>query len=329
MPVFGNVCTAWKDVYKGKVDDLSKCTDWDKVIDKYVNGACTQTKKQDIMENQCQLVDVIDATSETGYRKVNQCQLVKVGEEDVCVKWDQVPVYKDVCKKYAQMDVWEKQCSKTENQQTGTQQVCVKTEKQDVFTDVCTKYEQQVIGQKCTATDPNWTCPTQNIVSDGVTPARYYRYEGPVPANDDDLANAANYRLVEIDRAQNINFPVPLEPRTGALRERKDCAALTSCTRLEEMQNYANWFTYYRHRLFAAIAVTSQAAADLKGDLSAIRLGFGRINYFDQGPGPVESVWRAPGRKQVPRGRQGSGSQGSASGCRRARCAQLHGLPEK
>ena len=107
-----------------------------------------------------------------------------------------------------------------------------------------------------------------------------------MPASDDDLANSTNYRMVEIDRAQNINFPVPLDPRTGALRERKDCAALTSCTRLEEMQNYANWFTYYRHRLFAAIAVTSQAAADLKGDLSAIRLGYGRINYSDNGPDP-------------------------------------------
>ncbi len=52
------------------------------------------------------------------------------------------------------------------------------------------------------------------------------------------------------------------------------------------MQNYANWYTYYRHRLFAAIAVTSQAAADLKGDLSAIRLGYGRINYSHNGPDP-------------------------------------------
>ena len=59
------------------------------------------------------------------------------------------------------------------------------------------------------------------------------------------------------------------------------------------MQNYANWFTYYRHRLFAAIAVTSQAAADLKGDLSAIRLGYGRINYSDNGRRSVGSVRRA------------------------------------
>jgi type IV pilus assembly protein PilY1 len=286
VKVFGDVCVAWKDVYKGQVDDLTKCTDWDKVIDKYVNGACTDTKKQDVYENQCQLVDVIDATSETGYRKVNQCQQVKTGEIDVCIKWDQVPVYKDVCKKYAKKDVWEKQCSKTENQQTGWSQVCTKTVKEDVFQDVCKTYSKQVVGKKCTGTDPNWTCPAQNITSDGVTPARYYRYEGPVPASDDDLANSTNYRMVEVDRAQNINYPIPVDPRTGALRERKDCAAKTSCTRLEEMQNYANWFTYYRHRLFAAIAVTSQAASDLKGDLSAIRLGSGRINYFDQGPDP-------------------------------------------
>jgi type IV pilus assembly protein PilY1 len=211
---------------------------------------------------------------------------VKIGEQDVCTAWDQVPVFKDVCKKYAKKDVWEKQCDKTENQQTGTQNVCVQTKKEDIFQDVCKTQVDAVVGQKCIGTDPNWVCPPQNIVSDGVTPARYYRYEGPLPANDDDLAKPNNYRMVEIDRAQNINFPVPVEPRTGNPRERKDCAAKTSCTRLEEMQNYANWFTYYRHRLFAAIAVTSQAAADLKGDLSAIRLGFGRINYFENGPDP-------------------------------------------
>jgi type IV pilus assembly protein PilY1 len=34
------------------------------------------------------------------------------------------------------------------------------------------------------------------------------------------------------------------------------------------------------------MAVTSQAASDLKGDLSAIRLGYGRINYSNNGPDP-------------------------------------------
>ncbi len=327
-PCSATCASAWKDVFKGKVDDLNNCVDWDKVVDKWVNDTCKKWDKQDVYVDQCELVDVIDSTSETGYRKVNECKPVKTGTIDVCEDWNQVPVYKDVCKKYAKMDVWEKQCSKTESQQTGTQQVCKKTQKEDVFQDVCIKYEPQVVGQKCVATDPAWTCPPANIVSDGMTPARYYRYEGPVPASDDDLAKSANYRLVEIDRAANINFPVPLDPRTGALRERKDCAAPTSCTRLEEMQNYANWFTYYRHRLFAAIAVTSQAAADLKGDLSAIRLGFGRINYFDNGPRSLGPVRCTPGCQEVPGARQGPGSQGSASGCRRARGAQLHRLQE-
>ena len=146
---------------------------------------------------------------------------------------------------------------------------------------------QQVQTQTtCAAFDPNWVCPPQNITADNLTPARYYRYEGSVPATDDDLALISNYRLVEIDRAVNANFPVPVDPRTGVARTRDDCAAQTSCTRLEEMQNYANWYTYYRHRLFAAMAVTSQAAADLKGDLSAIRLGYGRINYSHNGPDP-------------------------------------------
>ena len=40
VPVFGNVCTATKDVFKGKVDDLTKCTDWKKESAGFVNGAC-------------------------------------------------------------------------------------------------------------------------------------------------------------------------------------------------------------------------------------------------------------------------------------------------
>jgi type IV pilus assembly protein PilY1 len=182
--------------------------------------------------------------------------------------------------------VYGQQCIQWQNQQTGTAQQCDSWSTVPVYQNNCVQTAMVQTGQTCVATDPNWVCPPANITQDNLTPARYYRYEGSVPATDDDLAVIDNYRLVEIDRAAGNNFPVPVDPRTGVVRTRKDCAAGTTCTLAEEMQNYANWFTYYRHRLFAAMAVTSQAAADLKGDLSAIRLGYGRINYSDNGPDP-------------------------------------------
>jgi len=296
VPTYGDVCVATKDVFKGKVDDLTKCLEWDKQFVKNIDGACIETEKKEVWKDVCKLEEVADATSETGYRWANVCTKEKV-EQEVCVKWEQIPQYKDVCKKYEKKDVYEKQCTKYENQQVGTTQKCVESKIEDVFSNVCVTEVDETYNTTCKTFDPVWTCPPQNTMSDGLTPARYYRYEGKTPASDDDLAAPLNYRLVEIDRAKAINFPVPVDPRTGDLRRRKDCTAnavtkeealigTASCTHLEEMQNYANWFTYYRHRLFAAIAVTSQAAADLKGDLSAIRLGYGRINYFDNGPDP-------------------------------------------
>ena len=284
VPVFGNVCVQWQQVQTGWQNGT--CNTWQQQQTGTTNGACLTWATVPVYVQQCQIVTVVDATSETGYRQVQQC--VQVWDHDVqqCTSYQQIPVFTNVCTSYNQVPVYTNQCVQYQNQQTGTTQQCIASHQEPVYTNQCVQWQQVQTQTTCAVPDPNFVCPPQNITSDNLTPARYYRYEGPVPATDDDLATISHYRLVEVDRAVNANFPVPVEPRTGAIRTRDDCAAQTSCTRLEEMQNYANWFTYYRHRLFAAMAVSSQAAADLKGDLSAIRLGFGRINYFDNGPDP-------------------------------------------
>jgi type IV pilus assembly protein PilY1 len=72
---------------------------------------------------------------------------------------------------------------------------------------------------------------------------------------------------------------------------RTDCAGAT-CTKAEELKNFANWFTYYRLRNFLAIGSTSRAFAT---ETSGIRVGYGRINYrptlaadmIDNSPGTV------------------------------------------
>ncbi len=284
VPVFGNVCTQYQQVQTGWTNGA--CNTWQQQQTGWMNGACNTWATIPQYQQQCQQVTVVDATSETGYRQVQQCQQVYIGDIQQCTAYDQIPVFAQVCTAYDQVPVFGQQCVQWQNQQTGTTQVCDSWSTVPVFQDQCVQWQQVQTPTTCAVFDPNWVCPQANITSDNLTPARYYRYEGSVPATDDDLAVIGNYRLVEVDRAGGNNFPVPVDPRTGAVRKRSDCAASTTCTLAEEMQNYANWFTYYRHRLFAAMAVTSQAASDLKGDLSAIRLGYGRINYFDNGPDP-------------------------------------------
>lgn len=284
VPVYQNVCVDWTKVPNGFKNGA--CLKTQQQQTGWKNGSCIKTEKKDIFEKQCTIETVVDPTSETGYRQVQVCVDVKIGEQDVCVQWEQLPVYTDVCVQWEQIQQYKDECVKYENQQTGTTKQCVSWTPVPKYKDVCQSYKTVTVNTTCKTYDPDWVCPPQNITSDNLTPARYYRYEGPVPASDDDLAVPGNYRLVEVDRAVVAAFPVPVDPRTGLARVRKDCALGTSCSRVEEMQNYANWFTYYRHRLFAALAVTSQAAADLKGDLSALRLGYGRINYFHNGPDP-------------------------------------------
>ncbi|MGY8904997.1 MAG: pilus assembly protein [Burkholderiales bacterium] len=64
-----------------------------------------------------------------------------------------------------------------------------------------------------------------------------------------------------------------LYPRAA---ERSDCVTSAStCTLVEELQNFANWFTYYRSRVFSAIGGTAEAFQNLP---TSYRLGYGRIN---------------------------------------------------
>ena len=111
-----------------------------------------------------------------------------------------------------------------------------------------------------------------------LTPARYYRFTGG------DKGLPENYQVVQIDRTRpSYSYPV-IDATTGIApteltSQRLDCAAKTSCTWLEEAQNYANWFLYYRNRLFAAQAVMADSLSSLRStSQQSLRLGYGRIN---------------------------------------------------
>ena len=115
-----------------------------------------------------------------------------------------------------------------------------------------------------------------------LTPARYYYYTGK---STDDKAKPEHYKVVQIDRTRPAAVFTVIDATTGqaatdATSQRSDCAAKTSCTWLEEAQNYANWYLYYRNRLFAAQAVLADSLSSMTSSTQqSLRVGYGQINY--------------------------------------------------
>lgn len=159
------------------------------------------------------------------------------------------------------------------------------------------------------------TSPAQ-YVNGYWTPARYVVYEGPASPTPAQRANASNYRMVMIDRKFAWNPALnagaggrdPASPAykfqvvdalTGQVAYRPDCDVLatqdgTWCTFEQEAQNYANWYTYYRTRLFSSVAVVSDVLSNFTGAEQRLRMGYGRINYFRNGRNPWDVNSLAP-----------------------------------
>jgi type IV pilus assembly protein PilY1 len=156
-------------------------------------------------------------------------------------------------------------------------------------------------------TPPAWSCcPTGNLQSGGCNPdkiptgftctdgswapdlrqpalARYYVYAPASGAVSPNEAQPQHYVLVEINRHVQHDYP-RAETRT-------DCVAKKTndlCSWDEEAQNFANWYTYYRTRLQAAVAVTSESLSALASPIGVqqVRLAYGSINYFPGGQDP-------------------------------------------
>lgn len=128
--------------------------------------------------------------------------------------------------------------------------------------------------------------------SGALTPARYYAYTGSGSKGD-----PANYRVVQIDRARPATHLFPVvdaatgQAATTANSKRTDCAARTQCTLIEEARNFANWWLYYRNRLFAAQAVMADALSSMtQPHQQQLRLGYGRIGYTAGAVNPWRTV---------------------------------------
>ncbi|MCG3185747.1 MAG: Type IV pilus biogenesis factor PilY1 [Rhodocyclaceae bacterium] len=112
-------------------------------------------------------------------------------------------------------------------------------------------------------------------------PATYCRYVGTLPgptAPNDAKNTAANFQCLQVK-------PATVFPSKAAART--DCAGAV-CTYAEEMQNFANWYQYYRSRTLLARGGAGAAFANLT---SATRVGFGTINY----PGTTIDSQSSPG----------------------------------
>jgi type IV pilus assembly protein PilY1 len=101
--------------------------------------------------------------------------------------------------------------------------------------------------------------------ADGFWPAVYFTFDTTNASCDGTTADRDCYDKIEV-KTTTASY-------TKAAT-RTDCAG-ASCTYAEEVQNFANWYSYYRSRVLLARAGVGRAFAS-QGD--SIRVGFGAIN---------------------------------------------------
>lgn len=99
--------------------------------------------------------------------------------------------------------------------------------------------------------------------TDTFHPAVYFNYIGGIGG---DIRDPANYTQVQIIST------TPSYPRAPS---RTDCGTGATCTYAQEIQNFANWYTYYRSRILLARAGVGKAFAAQGNNM---RVGFAAIN---------------------------------------------------
>ncbi len=124
------------------------------------------------------------------------------------------------------------------------------------------------------------TCSTGTSNTWKYYPATYYVFNGD-PNNKADVWNALKYTERKIIDPVSKILTGGLDAYTGDGRgdERTDCGfnlkGERSCSYAAEIQNFANWYTYYRSRVLTARAGIGRAFAQQQ---DGIRVGFGTIN---------------------------------------------------
>jgi len=101
---------------------------------------------------------------------------------------------------------------------------------------------------------------TESDVSKTFWPAVYYTYNGG------DTWTVANFTKVEI-RSTTATYTTNVS--------RSDCVTAPICTYVEEIQNFANWYSYYRSRILAARGGIGRAFGRQSTNM---RVGYATIN---------------------------------------------------
>lgn len=128
--------------------------------------------------------------------------------------------------------------------------------------------------RRCGGINPVTSCANVSTGNQTFYPATYFQYDGTGP-----VFNRDSYLRVE------IRSTTPLYVGHGR-ENRSDCAlaASATCTYAEEIQNFANWYTYYRSRMLASQGGIGAAFVTQPEEM---RVGFGSIN---QGSATVDGV---------------------------------------
>lgn len=134
-----------------------------------------------------------------------------------------------------------------------------------------TRFPMGVNKSGCANAHNDWTISTAGTNYAAFYPARYYIWSdtngnGLVDADDD-------HKLVEITNTATALTPSPPASYTGG-PGRTDCADPSNCTYAEEIQNFANWYGYYRSRDYTA---KNAATAAIEG-VTGVRVGYATIN---------------------------------------------------
>lgn len=109
----------------------------------------------------------------------------------------------------------------------------------------------------------------------------YYTWDKSNP-NDTNVGANECGQLVEIRanarRRDCRGNPLGGPPLFPMLKDpaRTDCSDKNTCTAAEELQNFANWFTFYRRREFVAKA----ALANVVGKVDGMNLGYSSLNAY-------------------------------------------------
>ncbi len=121
------------------------------------------------------------------------------------------------------------------------------------------------------------------VTSENYYIPRYYKWQDK---NDDGNVDSAPSPVTDQDNSEGEL--IEIRPGSTYPRgvDRSDCATSTkSCTYDEELQNFANWFTYYRTREYVAKAALGIVVANSDN----LRIGYAKLNS-EENILPVETM---------------------------------------